>query len=58
MKKSAAIMALAGVMTLAAGMTAHAGQWIQTGDVWRYLNDAGQLQAGGWHWIGFIRNYP
>ena len=51
MKKKAAMIALAGAMTLAAGMTAYAGQWIQTGDVWRYLNDAGQLQADGWQWI-------
>ena len=51
MKKGLAIAMMTGVMTAAAGMTAYAGQWIQTGDVWRYLRDDGTLQSNGWQWI-------
>lgn len=51
MKGKIAAAVLAGMMTAACCMTAMAGQWIQTGNVWRYLRDDGQLHAGGWQWI-------
>lgn len=51
MKRGFAITVMAGMMVLTAGTTAYAGQWIQTGEVWRYLRDDGKLQAGGWEWI-------
>ena len=51
MKKCIVIAAMAGMMTLSVGWNAYAGQWIQTGDVWRYLREDGSLQAGGWQWI-------
>ncbi len=51
MKHKIAIVVTAGTMALMAGTTAYAGQWLQTGDIWRYLKDDGQLQANGWLWI-------
>lgn len=39
------------VMSMALSMTAMAGQWQQDGAAWKYQQDDGSYQAGGWQWI-------